>query len=892
MVKQPVSGKNPTEATTDPDEQYTVTLNSANSWTATIGNLPKYDRDGKAYTYFARELTVDDQPVGDAIDAKQILSVSHTDGTAAGGNAFSTEILNIGFMNLSGTKTWKDNENAYETRPVLETLVLTLKRRTGSNAWSAVPEAESGQLQWNADSSDGSVWHYTYSDLAYADAYGNPYSYQVEETVPEIADGAGVGADTKYEASYDGATGITNTLTGTTQVSVKKLWTDGSNADGLRPQSLRLTLLANGVEMQTHDLTGTGNIWSYTFENLPRYDGDGKEISYTVEETVPDGYDSRLSGPETAESGVKNLSVELTNTLTTQVAVRKVWGGVEESRRGDIVAGLYRTVGSLEPVPVMDGTVQRTITLTAAGGWKGTFDDLPRFDENGSRYRYSVKELTVGGVPAEDTGFQIRVTEEPQAADAGQPAYRISNVLPTRIQGTKTWEDDGDAEGLRPEILELLLYRSTSSNASHMDAEDGAVWVKVSDEDMNREGIRLVWDKGTGNVWAYTYENLPAADDEGSLYAYDVQERSQAGYVLTGSSVNAGGGRDFVNRISNDAFSFSGTKTWDDGNYEHRPDAVSLKLYRSVEGEAEEYVPAEPAWTGTGGDVWTYTYSGLAEFDADGRKYIYRVEEAGVPSGYDVSYDGLNLVNRRRGGLKVTKTVTGSGANKERPFRFTVTLLDTEIDGTVQKAEEVNGKFGDMEFTAGTASFTLKDGQWLEASGLRAGMRYMVVEEDAGQDGYRTQTIGAAGVIPAGKTAEASFVNSRTGEDPGDVPDGGDPGDVPDGGDPGDTPDGGNPGHESGGDSGNDSGGSDDPGSPAGSGGGNSVQDPVSVWPVMPETGNRDLITETVPREESDGAVRTGDPSGLFLYTSIFLVSAAGLLLLLLKKRRNRDGEA
>ncbi len=858
MVKQPASGAYPTESTTVPGEQYTVRLNSANNWKQTIGNLPKYDETGSAYTYFARELTVDGRPVGDAINAKQILSVSHTDETAAGGNAFSTEILNIGFTDLSGTKTWKDNENAYRTRPDLGDLVLTLQRRTGSNAWSAVPAEESGQPQWYPDSSDGAVWHYTYSHLAYADRYGNPYSYQVEETGPEIADGAGVGADTKYEASYDGShTAITNTLKGTTQVSVKKQWTDGSNADGLRPQSLRLTLLANGAEMQTHDLTGTGNIWSYTFENLPRYDGDGKEISYTVEETVPDGYDSRISGPETAESGVKNLSVELTNTLTTQVAVRKVWGGVEESRRSDIVAGLYRTVGTLEPVPVMDGTVQRTITLTAAGGWKGTFDDLPRFDESGSRYRYSVKELTVGGVPAEDTGFQIRVAEEPQAADAGQPAYRISNVLPTRIQGTKTWEDDGDAEGLRPEILELLLYRSTSSNASHMDAEDGAVWVKVTDEDMNREGIRLVWDKGKGDVWTYTYENLPSADDEGSLYAYDVLERSPSGYVLTGSFVNAGGGRDFVNRISNGDFSFSGTKTWDDGNYEHRPDSVSLKLYRSVEGEEEEYVPAEPVWTGTGGDVWTYTYSGLAEFDADGRKYIYRVEEAGVPSGYDVSYDGLNLVNRRRGSLRVTKTVTGSGANKERPFRFTVTLLDTEIDGTLQKAEDVNGKFGDMEFTAGTASFTLKDGQGLEASGLRAGMQYMVVEEDAGKDGYRTQTKGAAGVIPAGKTAEASFVNSRSSSG-----------------------------------SGGDSGGSPDPGRPADPGDGTSGPDPVPQWPAIPETGNIG-VPGTVPEktEKSDGSVRTGDTSGLFLYTSVFLASAAGLLLLLLKKRRNRDGE-
>ena len=52
------------------------------------------------------------------------------------------------------------------------------------------------------------------------------------------------------------------------------------------------------------------------------------------------------------------------------------------------------------------------------------------------------------------------------------------------------------------------------------------------------------------------------------------------------------------------------------------------------------------------------------------------------------------------GNLTVSKTISGNAADSTKAFDFTVTLGDTSINGT----------YGDMSFTNGVATFTLKGG--------------------------------------------------------------------------------------------------------------------------------------------------------------------------------------
>ena len=135
------------------------------------------------------------------------------------------------------------------------------------------------------------------------------------------------------------------------------------------------------------------------------------------------------------------------------------------------------------------------------------------------------------------------------------------------------------------------------------------------------------------------------------------------------------------------------------------------------------------------------------------------------------------FVNNRndgsKGGLTVTKTVTGNSGDTAKDFTFTVTLDDTTV----------NGVYGDMTFTNGIATFTLRHGQSATANGLPAGVAYTVTESD--NDGYAVSATGDTGMIPANDTAVAAFTNNRDGNTPppGDTP-GGNPGGSPGGGTP------------------------------------------------------------------------------------------------------------
>ena len=107
----------------------------------------------------------------------------------------------------------------------------------------------------------------------------------------------------------------------------------------------------------------------------------------------------------------------------------------------------------------------------------------------------------------------------------------------------------------------------------------------------------------------------------------------------------------------------------------------------------------------------------------------------------------------KTGNLTVTKTITGSGLtadDRATQFTFTVTLSDKTINGT----------FGDMVFTNGVATFTLKGGESKTANGLPEGVTYTVTET-APSGWKQTAANGATGTIKSGATARASFTNTK-----------------------------------------------------------------------------------------------------------------------------------
>ena len=117
------------------------------------------------------------------------------------------------------------------------------------------------------------------------------------------------------------------------------------------------------------------------------------------------------------------------------------------------------------------------------------------------------------------------------------------------------------------------------------------------------------------------------------------------------------------------------------------------------------------------------------------------------------------------GNLTVSKTVTGNAGDTSKEFHFTV-KMDTLINGT----------YGDMSFTDGTALLTLKHNEKRTATGLPADVHYEVTEAEANQNGYTTTAENASGIIVKDTTVVASFTNNKNSN-----PSGGQPTDKPTG---------------------------------------------------------------------------------------------------------------
>ena len=91
----------------------------------------------------------------------------------------------------------------------------------------------------------------------------------------------------------------------TTSRTVYKVWNDENDADGLRPDTLMVYLLADGDSVAAAELN-EANGWSAVFDDLPVYNADGSQIEYTVVEAYTAEYYVRYQYTEAA--------INITNT--------------------------------------------------------------------------------------------------------------------------------------------------------------------------------------------------------------------------------------------------------------------------------------------------------------------------------------------------------------------------------------------------------------------------------------------------------------------------------------------------------------------------------------------------------------------------------------------------
>lgn len=145
-------------------------------------------------------------------------------------------------------------------------------------------------------------WRYTWEKLPAYNKDGSKIVWSVVEKEPE---------GYTVLIARDGVTfTVTNTYAPNKMMTrtVVKVW-DDKGYENHRPKSVQVTLLQNGTVYETKTLS-EANGWQYTWENLPRYDKSGKEITWTIRETTVSGYVSSIR-----QNG---FTFVLTNTLNKQ----------------------------------------------------------------------------------------------------------------------------------------------------------------------------------------------------------------------------------------------------------------------------------------------------------------------------------------------------------------------------------------------------------------------------------------------------------------------------------------------------------------------------------------------------------------------------------------------
>ena len=502
-----------------------VSADADGNWSYSFTDLPKY-ANGQEITYTVTE---------DAVDG------------------YTTESDGYNFINthqpetteITGTKTWNDANNQDGKRP--ESITVILLANGTEKTRQAVTADEAGN------------WTYTFKDLPkYAN--GQEITYIVAEE--EVTD---------YTTTYDGSN-ITNSYTpGKTSATVTKIWNDAENQDGKRPESITVSLLADGKETGKTVTLSVENNWKQTISDLPEK-ANGKAIEYTwTEETLPEGY-------ELTDNSKNGTVTTLTNTYApekTSITGTKTWDDADNQdgkRPESIIVNLLAN-GEI--------AASQTVKADEAGNWTYTFKELPKY-ANGKEITYTVTEEAVEGYETSVDGFNITNTYTTET---------------TEVKGSKTWNDADNQDGKRPESITVRLL----ANGEEKDSQ-----TVTADENGN---------------WTYSFEKLPKYE-AGKEIVYTVTEDAVADYTTEIT------GYDITNSYAPEKTSVTVTKSWADNDDRggHRPKEIKVQLKADGENSGEEI-------TLNAENKWTYTWSELDE-KKSGKDIVYTVEEIGKTAGY------------------------------------------------------------------------------------------------------------------------------------------------------------------------------------------------------------------------------------------------------------------
>ncbi|WP_412047943.1 Cna B-type domain-containing protein (plasmid) [Lactobacillus gasseri] len=304
---------------------------------------------------------------------------------------------------VSGTKTWKDNDDQDGKRP--DSIKVNL--------------LANGKVVQSKTVKASDNWKYSFTNLPEFEN-GQKITYTVTED-----------AVAGYTSTIDGYNITNNHTPATVKVSGTKTWNDNNNQDGIRPSSITVNLLANGQQVASKTVSASDN-WQYSFDNLAAY-ANGQKITYTVTENAVAGYTSTVDGYNVTNNHTP---------ATVKVSGTKTWN---DNNNQDGIRPSSITVNLLA-----NGRQVASKTVSASDNWQYSFDNLAAY-ANGQKITYTVTENAVAGYTSTVDGYNVTNNHTPATV---------------KVSGTKTWNDNNNQDGIRPSSITVNLLANGRQVAS------------------------------------------------------------------------------------------------------------------------------------------------------------------------------------------------------------------------------------------------------------------------------------------------------------------------------------------------------------------------------------------------------------------------------------------
>ena len=562
-----------------------------NEWQYTFTNIPKYDENNNEINYKVEEI------VPNFYTSK----VETVENTTSNNDSIEFKITNTfevptDTINIEVTKIWNDSNNRAGKRPQSTTLVLTGKNAEGEEVVAPQEITLTSANQIGESQTEENIWKGTIENLKKYDENANLIDYELsEENLKNIFY---TEANTTINQHDKTVTNRFVVPEDKIEIEVNKKWTDNNNELGRRPTNVTLFLTGNNQEYEVTLTESNKNennetIWTGKIGNLPKYNVNGDEITYTLDERP-------IASEFYTKTGIDQENKTVTNTFaipteSVQIPVTILWednNNIKGHRPENAVLQIKdKRTGTVVSEQMISGN------RTTNDGWNYTFE-VPKYNEQGEIVEYEIGEKDLGTKFYPSSSVIINQEQKTITNKFVVPDEKIT------VDVRKEWIDTAEQQNKRPTEVTVII--------------------KNGETEVGRQKLNELEN------WSYTFTNLPKYDSDANEINYTVEElETNKFYSNTSITGNMKDGYVITNTFTRptDTIDITVNKQWSDNNNEaqKRPESITLKVTGNGETRTQEI---------TALDMWKYTFTGLPKYDENGNEIEYIIDEEGINSNF------------------------------------------------------------------------------------------------------------------------------------------------------------------------------------------------------------------------------------------------------------------